>query len=76
MKKNIQKILINEKKILKTDLSISLLNFNFAMTHIIHKMLALIKNHINHPKDNIVGFFFKKYYRLLFFKKTTFFHNI
>ena len=49
------------------DLRISLLNFNFVMIHIIHKILVLIKNHMNDLKDNIFEFFFKKYNRLLFF---------
>ena len=49
------------------DLQISLLDFNFIMIHIIHKILVLIENHINYLKDNISKFFFKKYKRLLFF---------
>ena len=49
------------------DLSISLLNINFVMIHIIHKILVLIKNHMNYLKDNILAFFFKKYNRILFF---------
>ena len=49
------------------DLRMSLLNFNFVMIHIIHKILVLIKNHLNYPQDNIFEFFFKKYKRLLFF---------
>ena len=57
-------------------LRISLLNFNFAMIYIIHKILILIKNHLNYLKDNIFEFFFKKYNRLLFFLKINFFHNI
>ena len=58
------------------DLGILLLNFNFAMIYIIHKILVLIKNHINYLKDNISEFFFKKYNRLLFLNETIFFHNI
>ena len=53
------------------DLRISILNFNFVMIHIIHKILVLIKNHTNYLKDNIFKFFFKKYNRL--FLKTIFF---
>ena len=45
-----------------------LLNFNFVMIYIIHKMLALIKNNLNFLKDDIFEWFFKKYDRLLFFK--------
>ena len=32
---------------------ISLLNFNFAMIYIIHKMLVLLKNILNYLKDTI-----------------------
>ena len=32
------------------DLKLSLLNFSFAMIYIIHKMLALLKNHLNYLK--------------------------
>ena len=67
----------NHKKVYKKmGLRISLLNFNFAMIYIIHKILILIKNHLNYLKDNIFEFFFKKYNRLLFFLKINFFHNI
>ena len=51
------------------DLRILLLNFNFAMIYIIHKILVLIKNHRNYLKDNIFEFFFRKYNRLLFLKR-------
>ena len=57
-------------------LRILLLNFNFAMIYIIHKLLVLIKNHMNYFKDNIFICFFKKYNRLLFFKKINFFHDV
>ena len=47
-------------------LKMSLLNFNFAVTYIIHKMLLLLKNRINYLKDSI--------FELLFFlKKKLFF---
>ena len=50
------------------DFRISLLNFNFVMIYIIHKILVLLKNHLNHLKDNIfesfsrsiIDFFLKK----------------
>ena len=60
------------------DLRISLLNFNFLMIHIIHKILILIKNYMNYLKDNIFKFVFKKYFfrRLSCFSKKNFFHNI
>ena len=35
------------------DLRISLLNSNFVMIQIIHKISVLIKNHMNYFKDNI-----------------------
>ena len=44
----------------------SLLNFNFVMNYIIHKMLVLHKGHWNYLKDNIFGCFFKRCDRLLF----------
>ena len=49
------------------DLRVPLLNFNFAMIYIIHKILVLIKNHLSYLKDNIFECFFKKYNRLLLF---------
>ena len=58
------------------DLRISLLNSNLVVIHIIHKILVLIKNHINYLKDNIFEFFLRKYNRLYFLKKFFFFHNI
>ena len=59
------------------NLRMPLLNFNFAMIHIIHKILVLIKNYLNYLKDNVFECFFKKYNRLLFFKEIIFFfHNI
>ena len=55
-------------------LRISLLNFNFVMIYIIHKISALLTNHQNFLKDSIFECFFKKYNRLLiFFKKSIFF---
>ena len=58
------------------DLKISLLNFNFAMIYIIHKVLVLTKNHLNYLKDNILQLFRKKYDRLVSLKKLFFCHNI
>ena len=58
------------------DLKISLLNFSFVRIYIIHKMLVLLKNHLNYLKDNIFKCFFKKYNRLLFFLKKFFFFAI
>ena len=48
-------------------LKISFLNFNFTMICIIHKILVLIKKHLNYFKDNIFECFFRKYNRLSFF---------
>ena len=48
------------------DLRVSLLNFNFALKYLIHKILVLIKNHLNYLQDNIFKFFFKKYNSLKF----------
>ena len=62
------------KKILKKmDLRISLLNFTFAMIHIIRKMLLSLKNHLSYLKENIFECFFKKYNGPLFFNKIIFF---
>ena len=58
------------------DLKMSLLNFNFVMIYIIHKMLVLIKNNLNYLKDSIFECFFKECNRLLiFFKKLIFFRK-
>ena len=55
------------------NLKISLLKFNFAMIYKIHKMLLLLKNHLNYLKDIIFECFFKKYDILFFFKEKIFF---
>ena len=39
------------------------------MICIIYKMLLLLKNHLNYPKDDIFELFLKNYNRLLFFLK-------
>ena len=57
------------------DLKVSLLNFSSAMIFIIHKILLLIKNHMNYLEDNIFEFVFKKYNKF-FFKKKILFNNI
>ena len=44
-------------------LKMSLLNFNFVVIYIIHKMLVLLKNNL---KDNIFEWFFKEDKRLFF----------
>ena len=46
------------------DLRTSLSSFNFVMIHTIHKILVLIKNHMNYLQDSflrsIADFYFKK----------------
>ena len=54
------------------DLKMLHLSFSFAMIYIIHKMLVLLKNHLNYLKDKILECFFIKYNRLLFFLKKLF----
>ena len=49
------------------NLRMSLLNLSFLMIYISHKILGLLKNHLNYLKDNIFKCCFKKYNRLLFF---------
>ena len=64
-KKNYQKFI--KKVITKKDLRISLLSFNFVMTHIIHKILVLIKNHLNYLKENIFECFLRSIIDFYFF---------
>ena len=66
MKKNYEKK--NYKKMdLFKDFKRSLINFNFVMIYIIHKMLVLIKNNLNYLKHSILECFFKEYNGLVFF---------
>ena len=51
----------------------SLLNFNFVVIYIIHKMLVSLKNLLNFFKDSIFECFFKEYKRLNFYLKNDFF---
>ena len=60
---------IYKKMDLLENSKMSFLNFNFFMINIIHKMLLLLKNHLNYLKDSIFDCFFKKYNRLIY-------HNI
>ena len=55
--------------------SYTLLNFNFIMICIIHKILVLLENHLNDSIGNIFKSFFKEYKTLLF-KKFFFSQNI
>ena len=50
----------------------SLLNFNFVMIYIIHKMLVLIKNNLNYLKDIIFEYFLRSIIDLIFFKSFLF----
>ena len=47
----------------------SLLNFDFIMIYIIHKILVLLKNNLNCLKDNFFESFFKNYNTPLLKKK-------
>ena len=59
------------------DLKMLLLNFNFAMIYIVHKILVLLKNNLNCLKDNIFEWFLWSIIEFFFFVcKLTFFHNI
>ena len=49
-----------------------LLNFNFAVIYIIHKMLISLKNNLNHLKNNISECFFKEDDNILYNSITTY----
>ena len=58
-------------------LRMSFLNFNFVMIYKIHKILALLKNHLIYLKDNIFKCFLSSIINFdTFFKKINFIHNI
>ena len=44
----------------------STFNYNFVIIYITHKMLELLKNHLNFMKDSITKCFFKGYNRRSF----------
>ena len=44
--------------------------YKYVMIYITHKILVMLKSHLNYLKDNIFECFFKKYN---FFKKINFF---
>ena len=57
----------NYKKMdLSEDLRMPLLNLNFVMIYIIHKILQLLKYYLNYLKFSIFECFLKKYNELLF----------
>ena len=51
----------------------SLLNFSFVMTYIIHKMLVLLKNHLNYLKGNIFECLLRSIINFYIFLKNIFF---
>ena len=54
-------------------LKMLLLNFNFIMIYIIHKVLVLLKNHMNYLKDSISKCFVKSIIDFYFFTKRIYF---
>ena len=55
------------------NLRMSLLNFNFFVIHIIHKILVLIKNYLNYLKIIFSNMFLRSIIDFYFFKKSFFF---
>ena len=64
-----------KKKIIKKNYKRIYKKCHIVMIYIIHKILILLKNHLNYLKDSIFKYLFKIYNRLLFFFNN-FFHNI
>ena len=58
---------------LSEDLKMSLIKFNFAIIQIIHKMLVLLKNHVNYLKDSILECFLRSIIDFYFLQKKFFF---
>ena len=60
------------------DLKISLLNFDFIMIYIIHKMFLLFKNQLNYLKNSIFEFFLRSTVDLLleYTLELFFFYNL
>ena len=59
------------------DLKMSILSCNFVMIYIIHKILVLLKNHLNYLKSIILNAYLMSILDFYFFqKKKSFFHNI
>ena len=58
------------------DSKMSLSNFSFIMIYTVHKILVLIKNHLDYLKDIIFQCFFKEYNMLSIFFKLFSYHNI
>ena len=55
------------------DLRMSLLNFDFVVIYIIHKILLLLKNHLNYLEDSIFESVFKEYNILFYIFSNYFF---
>ena len=49
------------------DLKMLILNFSFVLIYIIHKMLVLLKNHMNYLKDNFLNAFLRSIVDFYFF---------
>ena len=65
LNKSYKKVL--QKKDLLEDFKMSLLDFNFVMIYITHKMLALLRNPQSYLKNSTFECFFKEYNRRLIF---------
>ena len=52
------------KKIIKKKIKKMYKKCIYLKIYIVHKILVLLKNHLNYLKDNIFECFFKKYNRL------------
>ena len=77
MKKKLKKIIKKMSKMdFLEDLKMSLLNFNFAMIYLIHKILVLLQNHLNYLKDNISKCFLRIIINFYFLKKYFFWQHI
>ena len=77
MKKKLKKIIKKMSKMdFLEDLKMSLLNFNFAMIYLIHKILVLLQNHLNYLKDNISKCFLRIIINFYFLKKCFFSQHI
>ena len=59
---------IQKKQYLLEDSKIRLLNFDFVMIYIIHKMFVLLKNNLNYFKDTIFECFLRSITDFYFLK--------
>ena len=58
---------------LSEDLKMSLIKFNFTIIQITHKILVLLKNHLNYLKDSIFECFLRSIIDFYFLQKSFFF---